>query len=67
MKTSVDTGPSLDTLDRELVSILRRDRRWNLVAEFQAPSPGDFDRVLRKVRLIEGVLNSETSPLLSSV
>lgn len=40
---------------------------WDLVAEIQAPSLSDFDRVLREVRLIEGVLNSETSILLSTV
>lgn len=40
---------------------------WDLVAEIQAPSLTDFDRVLREVRLIEGVLNSETSILLSTV
>ncbi|HAT86147.1 Lrp/AsnC family transcriptional regulator [Cohaesibacter gelatinilyticus] len=39
---------------------------WDLVAEIQAPSLPDFDRVLREVRLVEGVLNSETSILLST-
>ena len=33
---------------------------WDLVAEIQTASLSDFDRVLREVRLIEGVLNSET-------
>ncbi len=40
---------------------------WDLVAEVQAASLPEFDRVLREVRLIEGVLNSETSILLSTV
>lgn len=39
---------------------------WDLVAEIQAPGLPDFDRVLREVRLVEGVLNSETSILLST-
>ena len=40
---------------------------WDLVAEIQTASLGDFDRILREVRMIDGVLNSETSILLSSV
>ncbi|WP_433850809.1 Lrp/AsnC family transcriptional regulator [Brucella pseudogrignonensis] len=40
---------------------------WDLVAEIRAESLHEFDRVLREVRTIEGVLNSETSILLSSV
>ena len=40
---------------------------WDLVAELVAPDLREFDRVLREVRLIDGVLNSETSLLLSSV
>ena len=40
---------------------------WDLVAEIRAASLPDFDRVLREVRLIEGVLNSETSILLSTI
>jgi len=40
---------------------------WDLVAEIRASSLLEFDSVLRDVRTIEGVLNSETSILLSSV
>lgn len=40
---------------------------WDLVAEIQTDSLSEFDRVLREVRLIEGILNSETSLLLSTV
>jgi hypothetical protein len=36
------------------------------VAEIQAANLGEFDGVLRQVREIEGILNSETSILLSS-
>lgn len=41
--------------------------KWDLVANIRAASLAEFDRVLREVRMIEGVANSETSLLLSSV
>lgn len=40
---------------------------WDLVANIRAANLAEFDRILREVRLIEGVSNSETSLLLSSV
>lgn len=40
---------------------------WDLVAELSAVDLREFDRVLRDVRETEGVLNSETSILLSTV
>lgn len=40
---------------------------WDLVAELRTDSLESFDRLLRDVRSIEGVVNSETSLLLSSV
>ncbi|MBT5767198.1 Lrp/AsnC family transcriptional regulator [Emcibacteraceae bacterium] len=40
---------------------------WDLVAEIQTSSLSEFDRVLRDVRMIDGVLNSETSILLSTL
>jgi len=40
---------------------------WDLVADIRAQSLSDFDRVLREVRMIDGVANSETSLLLSTV
>jgi DNA-binding Lrp family transcriptional regulator len=40
---------------------------WDLIAEIRTDSLADFDRVLREVRSIDGVLNSETSILLSSI
>ncbi len=40
---------------------------WDLVAEIQTSSLNEFDRVLRDVRMIDGVLNSETSILLSTL
>lgn len=40
---------------------------WDLVAEIRTSSLVEFDRILRDVRTIDGVLNSETSLFLSSV
>jgi len=40
---------------------------WDLVAELRTDTLADFDRLLREIRSIDGVLNSETSLLLSSV
>jgi DNA-binding Lrp family transcriptional regulator len=51
----------------ELHSLHTTNGTWDLVAEIRADSLTDFDRVLREVRTIDGVLNSETSILLSSV
>ncbi|MDA9403603.1 Lrp/AsnC family transcriptional regulator [Bradyrhizobium sp. CCBAU 45389] len=51
----------------ELHSLHTTNGTWDLIAEIRADSLSDFDRVLREVRTIDGVLNSETSILLSSV
>jgi DNA-binding Lrp family transcriptional regulator len=51
----------------ELHSLHTTNGAWDLVGEIRADSLQDFDRVLREVRTTEGVLNSETSLLLSSV
>lgn len=51
----------------ELTTLHTTNGAWDLVAEIHTASLSDFDRVLRDVRIIEGVLNSETSILLSSV
>jgi DNA-binding Lrp family transcriptional regulator len=40
--------------------------RWDFVVELRADSLEAFDRVLGRIRLIEGVSNSETSLLLST-
>ena len=39
---------------------------WDMVAEIRTSNLAEFDRILNQVRDIEGVLNSETSILLSS-
>jgi DNA-binding Lrp family transcriptional regulator len=51
----------------ELRQLHTTNGNWDLVAEIVAPDLQAFDRVLREVRSIDGVLNSETSLLLSSV
>jgi DNA-binding Lrp family transcriptional regulator len=40
--------------------------RWDIVAELRADSLEAFDRVLGRIRLIEGISNTETSLLLST-
>ena len=50
----------------ELHTLHTTNGGWDLVAEIRVETLADLDRVLREVRLIEGVLNSETSLLLSS-
>lgn len=40
--------------------------RWDIVAELRADNLELFDRVLGRIRPIEGVANTETSILLST-
>ena len=51
----------------ELQALHTTNGKWDLVAEIQTDSLVEFDRILREVRAIDGILNSETSLLLSSV
>ena len=51
----------------ELVALHTTNGSWDLIAEIQTSSLAEFDRVLREVRMIEGVLNSETSLILSTI
>ena len=51
----------------ELAILHTTNGAWDLVAEIQCSSLSELDRALREVRVIAGVLNSETSILLSSV
>lgn len=51
----------------EIRALHTTNGNWDLVADISAASLADFDRVLREVRMIDGVANSETSLLLSSV
>ncbi|MCW4457290.1 Lrp/AsnC family transcriptional regulator [Microbacterium sp. MPKO10] len=40
---------------------------WDLVADLRTDTLASFDRLLARIRGVEGVINSETSLLLSSV
>lgn len=66
-------GRNTDTVIRrlrglpEITALHTTSGGWDLVAELHAVSLGHFDRVLGRIRSIEGVVNSETSLLLSSV
>jgi len=51
----------------ELHKIYTTNGGWDLVVEIRAVDLADFDRVLREVRETEGVVNSETSILLSEI
>jgi DNA-binding Lrp family transcriptional regulator len=51
----------------ELHALHTTNGGWDLIAEIRAKNLSDFDRVLRQVRTIDGVLNSETSIMLSSL
>ena len=51
----------------ELVKIHTTNGAWDLVAEIRTESLGSFDQILGRVRLIAGVVSSETCILLSSV
>jgi len=51
----------------ELVKLHTTNGNWDLMAEIEASNLAEFDRVLGTVRMIDGVLNSETSILLTSV
>lgn len=50
----------------ELHALHTTNGAWDLIAEILAQDLRQFDRVLRDVRETEGVINSETSILLSS-
>ena len=65
-------GNQLDAVMRKLrgepaVSALySTNGRWDIVAELRAESLEGFDRVLARIRLIEGISQTETSLLLST-
>ena len=50
-----------------ITSLHSTNGTWDLVAHVETANLPEFDRVLREVREIKGVLNSETSLLLNSV
>jgi DNA-binding Lrp family transcriptional regulator len=51
----------------EITELYSTNGAWDLVAEIRSESLRDFDRILRQIRDIPGVQNSETSILLDAV
>lgn len=51
----------------EIVALHTTNGGWDLVAEIVTGNLTDFDRILREIRQVDGVLNSETSLLLTSL
>src|SRR5947209_1170975 len=51
----------------EIVVLHTTNGHWDLIAEIRASNLADFDRVLREVRMIDGVANSQTNLLLSTL
>jgi DNA-binding Lrp family transcriptional regulator len=50
----------------EVSTIHTTNGRWDLIIELAAASLTEFDAVLRRIRLIPGITNSETNLLLST-
>ena len=48
-----------------IVALHTTNGTWDLVAHVETKNLPEFDQILRKVREIKGVLNSETSLLLN--
>ncbi|WP_417365627.1 Lrp/AsnC family transcriptional regulator [Glutamicibacter arilaitensis] len=51
----------------EITSLHTTNGGWDLVAELRTESLSAFDKVLGQIRSVEGIVNSETSLLLSTV
>lgn len=49
-----------------VASLYSTNGRWDIVAELRADSLEAFDRVLGRIRTIDGISNTETSLLLST-
>lgn len=50
----------------EVSAIHTTNGRWDLIVELATSSLGEFDSVLRRIRLVPGITASETSLLLST-
>lgn len=50
----------------EISEIHSTNGRWDLIAEINTDTLSDLDNVLRRVRLLPGVTNSETNLLLAT-
>lgn len=51
----------------EIRALHTTNGEWDLIAEIIAPGLMDFDRLLREIRLIDGVADTQTSICLKSV
>tara|TARA_B100000959_G_scaffold273025_1_gene323047 strand:+ start:76 stop:324 length:249 start_codon:yes stop_codon:yes gene_type:complete len=51
----------------QVMSIHSTNGNWDLIAEIHTSSLSEFDDILRKVRMIDGILNSETNLLFAAV
>ncbi|MDO9403049.1 MAG: Lrp/AsnC family transcriptional regulator [Polaromonas sp.] len=62
------TDPLLAALrgDPAVSALHTTNGRWDIVAELQADSLESFDRVLSRIRQLDGIANTETSLLLST-
>ncbi len=52
--------------DPAVTTLHSTNGRWDIVVELRADSLEAFDRVLARIRLVEGISQSETSLLLST-
>jgi DNA-binding Lrp family transcriptional regulator len=52
--------------DTAVRALYTTNGRWDIIAELRADSLEDFDKVLRRIRLVEGIAQSETNLLLST-
>jgi DNA-binding Lrp family transcriptional regulator len=52
--------------DPNVRALYSTNGRWDVVAEIEADSLEAFDTVLGRIRMLEGISNSETSLLLST-
>ena len=52
--------------DPAVSALYTTNGRWDIVAELRADSLEAFDRVLGRIRLFEGISNTETSLVLTT-
>lgn len=66
-------GPSVEAVlaalraDPAVATLHTTNGRWDIVAELRTDTLGEFDRVLARIRRIDGVATSETNLLLSTL
>ncbi len=53
--------------DPSVVALHTTNGRWDIVAELRVETLEEFDRLLTRIRSLDGVVGSETSLLLSAV